>query len=89
MVIISESIAKEGIIPAIDWTNRSNDVRPDMWLLIAKGNSAAEILKNKVKLNEVTSFHLDAAMNSWKVLSKFTDSMVWSFIDELSFRRKV
>jgi len=84
VVIVSESLAREGIIPALDWTNRSNFVRPDMWLLIAKGNTASEILKTKVKLNEVTSFHLDDALNSWKVLSKFTNSMVWSFIDGLS-----
>jgi len=84
VVIISESIAKEGIIPALDWTNRSNFVRPDMWLLISKGNSAAEILKNKIKLNEVTSFHLDDTMGSWKVLSKYPDSRIWSFIDGLS-----
>lgn len=84
VVIISESLAKEGIIPAIDWTNRSNFVRPDMWILISKGNTASEILKTKINLNEVTSFHLDDAMNSWKVLSKFTNSMVWSFVDGLS-----
>ena len=84
VVIISDSIAREGIIPAIDWTNRSNFVRPDMWLLVSKGNTASEILKTKVKINEVTSFHLDDTMNSWKVLSKFTNSMIWSFIDELS-----
>lgn len=84
LVIISESIAKEGVIPVLDWTNRSNFVRPDMWLLIANGNSAAEILEYKIKLNEVTSFHLDDTMNSWKVLSKFPGSMVWSFIDGLS-----
>lgn len=84
VVIISESIAKEGILPALDWTNRSNFVRPDMWLLISKSNSAAEILKTKVKLAEVTSFHLDDTMNSGKILSKFPGSMVWSFIDELS-----
>ncbi|MCB2305341.1 Ger(x)C family spore germination protein [Clostridium estertheticum] len=84
VVIISDSIAREGITPAIDWTNRSNFVRPDMWLLVSKGNTASEILKTKVKINEVTSFHLDDTMNSWKILSKFTNSMVWSFIDELS-----
>ncbi|MBU3113953.1 Ger(x)C family spore germination protein [Clostridium lacusfryxellense] len=84
VVIISESLAREGIISAVDWTNRSNFVRPDIWLLISKGNSAAEILKNKVKLNEVTSFHLDETMNSWKLLSKFNNSMIWSFVDGLS-----
>ena len=88
VLIIGESIAKEGLISAIDWTNRSNFVRPDMWLLVSKGNTAAQILKTKVKLNEVTSFHLDDTMNSCKILSKFTDSMVWSFIDGLSSEGK-
>ncbi len=87
-LIISEQIAKEGIIPAIDWTNRSNFVRPDMWLLIAKGNTAAEILKTKVKLNGVTSLLLDDTMNSWKVLSKYPGSMIWSFINGLSSELK-
>jgi len=84
VVIISESLANEGIIPAIDWTNRSNFVRPDIWLLISKDNTAAEILKNKVKLNVITSLHFDDTMNSWKVLSKFPPSTVWSFVDGLS-----
>jgi len=88
VVIISESLANEGIIPAIDWTNRSNYVRPDIGLLISKGNTAAEILKNKINLNTITSLHLDDTMNSWKVLSKFPDSMVWTFIDGLSSKGK-
>ncbi|MBZ9622418.1 Ger(x)C family spore germination protein [Clostridium sp. FP2] len=84
VVIISDSLAKEGVIPVIDWVDRSSDVRSDMWMLIAKGNSAAEILEGKVKLNEVTSFHLDETMKSGKTLSKFTDSRLWSFIDGIS-----
>ncbi len=59
-----------------------------MWLLISKGNSAAEILKAKVKLNAVASFHLDETMKSGKLLSKFTDSRLWSFIDGISSEGK-
>ena len=88
MIIISEPLAREGIIPVIDWLNRSSDVRSDMWILIAKGNSAAEILKTKVKINAVTSFHLAETMKSGKILSKFTDSMLWSFVDGLSSEGK-
>ena len=88
VIIISESLAMEGVIPVIDWINRSSDVRSDMWVLISKGNSAAEILKAKVKLNAVTSFHLDETMKSGKTLSKFTDSRLWSFIDEISSEGK-
>lgn len=88
VIIISEPLAMEGMIPVIDWLNRSSDVRSDMWMLIAKGNSAAEILKAKVKLNSVTSFHLAETMKSGKILSKFTDSRLWSFVDGLSSEGK-
>ena len=88
VVIISESIAMEGVIPVIDWFNRSSDVRSDMWMLISKEDSAAEILKAKVKLNAVTSFHLNETMKSGKYLSKFTDSRLWSFVDGISSEGK-
>jgi len=88
VVIISKEIAQEGVIPVIDWVNRSSDVRSDMWLLISKGNSAAEILKAKVKLNAVTSFHLNETMKSGKTVSKYTDSRLWTFIDGISSKGK-
>ncbi|MCJ7688829.1 MAG: Ger(x)C family spore germination protein [Clostridiaceae bacterium] len=84
ILIISKSIAMEGIIPAIDWVNRSSDTRPDMWVLISKEDSASEILKSKVKLNDVTSFLLNETMKSGVSLSKFANSRVWSFINEIS-----
>jgi spore germination protein KC len=85
VLIISKSIAMEGVIPVIDWFNRSSDTRPDMWVLISKENSASDILKSKVKLNGVTSFLLNETMKSGdESLSKFADSRVWTFIDEIS-----
>lgn len=83
VIIISDSIATDGVIPVIDWANRDSRLRLNMWMLIAKGNSASEILKTKVKLNEVAAFHLNDTMTSWNILSKFPDSMLWSFIDGL------
>lgn len=88
VVIISEPLSKEGIIPVIDWTNRDSEPRSDMWVLIAKGKSAAEILENKVKLNGVVSFHLDDTMKSGEVLSRYTPSKLWSFIDGISSPEK-
>ena len=88
VIIVSESIANEGVIPVIDWANRDSEPRSDVWMLIAKGNSAAEILKAKVKLNEVVSFHLDDTMMSGKILSKFVDSRLWSFVDGISSEEK-
>jgi len=86
VVIINEAIASEGIIPVIDWISRDSDVRPDIWLLISKGDNAEDILKHKVKLNEVTSFHLDDAMTSGKIISGFKDSRLSAFIDEINLK---
>lgn len=84
VIIVSEALAREGIIPVIDWLNRSSDVRPDMWFLISKGETASQILMQKVKLNEVVAFHLDDTMQSGIILSKYTYSSLWSFVDRLT-----
>ena len=87
-VIISESVAKDGVISEIDFINRGSEVRSGMWMIIVKGNTAAEILKNKVKLNEVSSFHLDDIIKSGEALSQSTDSKVYTFIDAISSKGK-
>ena len=84
VIIISEAVAKEGVIPATEWVNRAHEIRADIWIMIAQGNTAAEILKAKVKLNGVNSFHLDDAMKSGEILSKYSDSRLVSFIDGIS-----
>lgn len=88
VVIISNSVASEGVIPVIDWVNRDSDLRSDMWLLISKGNSASEILKANIKPNQIASLKLDEAMDLQKLLSIFPDSRVWSFVDGLSSEGK-
>ncbi|MCB2294711.1 Ger(x)C family spore germination protein [Clostridium algoriphilum] len=88
VIIISESVANEGIIPVIDWTNRSSDLRPDMWMLISKENSAAEILKVKNKLNQVVSFRLDETMKSGTIRPRYPKSKIWLFVDDLSSEGK-
>lgn len=88
VIIISESVAMEGVISVIDWANRDSGLRSDMWMLIAKGNSAAEILEANIKPNQIVSFHLDNCMNESKLLSKFPESKVWSFIDGISSKGK-
>lgn len=84
VVIISTSIANSGVLPVLDWVNRDSDLRPDMWLMISKGNSASEILKSTINPNEIASFNLDDTMNLQNLLSNFPASRVWSFVDRLS-----
>jgi germination protein, Ger(x)C family len=88
VAIISESVARDGVIPVIDWSNRDSDLRADMWMIITKGNSAAEVLKNKFKPDQIVSLHLNDTMNRGKLLSKFPESKLWSFIDGIASEGK-
>ncbi len=88
VVIISETLAADGMIPIIDWLLRDPEPRPDIMLLIAKGNTAAETLKTKSKLTEVASFMLSNTFRSEKSLYKLAGSRLWSFIDEISSESK-
>lgn len=88
VAIISETIAMEGIIPLIDWFLRDHEVRPDIFLIISRGNTAAEILKSKNKLTEVASFHLRNVFRSEESLYSLAGSRVWSFVDEISSESK-
>ena len=88
VVIISETVAMDGVIPVIDWLIRDPEPRPDIMLIISKDNTAAEILKIKSKLTEVASFRLGNTFRSEKSLYKLPGSRLWSFIDEISSENK-
>jgi spore germination protein KC len=84
VLIVSEEIAKEGMIPVIDWYLRDSEIRINMWLLISKGNSAGEILRNKVGINNIVSFHIDDIMKNGEVVYKFPTTNIVRFADEIS-----
>jgi spore germination protein KC len=71
VVIIGKDIAKEGIIPVIDWLQRDAETRSEMWLLISQEKTAREILETKPTINEISSFHLDDMMRSERTTSKY------------------
>ncbi len=79
VLIISEEIAREGIIEAIDWFNRDAETRSDIQILVAKGRSAVEILKTKGLTEEVTSFELDEILANERSVSNAPVIEAWKF----------
>lgn len=79
VVIVSDSIASEGIAHVLDWFNRDLEVRPNMWLLITKTGSASSILTSKAVKDDLISFHLDEIMKSQNPIYKFPQMDVWRF----------
>lgn len=63
-VVISEEIAKEGIIDFLDFLERSPEMRNDFNVVIAKGVSAEEILQISYPLQKVPSQKLNVQLNT-------------------------
>lgn len=87
--IVSQDIAKEGMAPVLDLFNRDIEIRDEIYLLVSRDSTAAEILKEgKKSVKESVSFYIKDAMEySYKNL-KYNTIMLWQFIDDLSLQGK-
>lgn len=77
VLIVSEDISKEGIIPVLDWSLRDSEIRNDMDLLIAKGSSAEEVLKDKHYSGNSMSLHIDNVLKNQKSVTKYVDTKLF------------
>ena len=84
ILIASEEVAREGIVPILDFITRDAEVRSDIWLLVSKEKTAKSILEAKHKMYDTVSFHLDEILKSEKNLSKFHAVEAWHFLNDLS-----
>jgi spore germination protein KC len=82
--IISEDIAKEGVVPILDFIVRDAEVRADIWILISKEKTAKEILEGKTKLHATISAHLEDKLKNEKSISKFQAVELHEFLKDLS-----
>ncbi|WP_102399938.1 Ger(x)C family spore germination protein [Haloimpatiens massiliensis] len=84
VVIVSEEIAEEGIVPAIDLINRDVEVRNDMWILISGMDTASEILtKGKIE-DEIISYELAETIKNSNKIGKYNSVESFKFISDLS-----
>ncbi len=82
--IISENIAREGVVGVIDWIERDAEVRTSIRLLISKEKTAGEIFYSFFPMESTVSFQLDKILKNTDVLRKAPDRDVWGFINDLS-----
>jgi spore germination protein KC len=83
-LIISEEIAREGVIPVIDWVGRDNQPRDTLRLFIAKGTPARTILEQKPMAVNTVSFELDNIFTWESKLSNTVDTEQWQFRSDLN-----
>ncbi|GAA3405632.1 Ger(x)C family spore germination protein [Paenibacillus hodogayensis] len=87
VLVLGESLAKEGIANAIDLLVRDPEVRSDFYVMIARGTSAESVLKvltslEKIPANEL--FHaLDTSAKAWAPTTTVTlDQLVEKLLTE-------
>lgn len=68
VVIISKKIAEEGLTPALDFIIRDAEMREEMYVIISKDKTAAEVLKQQVPLSQTSSDNIeDMILNQYSV----------------------
>ncbi|WP_069648855.1 Ger(x)C family spore germination protein [Caloranaerobacter ferrireducens] len=85
VVILSQDVAKEGIVPVLDLFIRDAELRTDVWLLVSKDKTAKVILEEgTAKIHDTVSFHLHDMLKTEASISKYKGVQFWDFVKTLS-----
>lgn len=83
-LIISEDVAREGIMPFLDLIARNEDGRLGINVYISRGKLAKEILQMKSFSTEIRSFELEIMIDEGKHLTNVPALKVYEVINALS-----
>lgn len=83
-VIVSKDLAKDGVLPVLDWISRDPQSRLSMYLLISDTNNAKEILNLQSLSTEIRSFEIENMIISNSDLSKIPQIQVYELINDIS-----
>ncbi len=84
VVIISEEIAREGILPILDFVQRDAEIRSDVWLLVSKEETAAEILASTPLVESSISQQLSQILQHHAPEPKSIPEELWNFMQKLT-----
>lgn len=83
IVILSEEVAREGIIEALEIVMRAKEPRLTMYLLVSKEKTASEILPYDTLLDNIYSFEIVEMLKAQEYLSKAPDNQIYEVMDKL------
>ncbi|MBU5440139.1 Ger(x)C family spore germination protein [Tissierella sp. MSJ-40] len=82
--ILSENVAKEGILPVLDFIARDKEPRLSINIFVSKEKTAAELLSQQSISTEIRSFEMDYMLLANDSLSKVPEVQVYEFMNDLS-----
>ncbi len=84
ILILSQEVAKEGIVGILDFLNRDAEPRLSVDLLVSTENTAEEILNSQSITTEIRSFEINKMLDTEKDLAKTSKVQLYEFINALS-----
>ena len=81
IAIVSEEIAKEGLIPVLDFMYRDSEVRTEMNILISKEKTARELLMQEMLLSQASSDNIHNMLDEQNTSGKFPNVLVYKLIN--------
>lgn len=82
-IIISEELAREGLVKVIDWYSRDTETRSDVFIFVSGEKTAREVLNLKSTTEAILSFELAQMMRDEKYTNIAPAVEIWDFIDKL------
>ncbi|KAA1190301.1 Ger(x)C family spore germination protein [Paenibacillus sp. B2(2019)] len=82
-IILSEEIAREGVINIIDWYNRDTETRSDVYIFVSKEKTAQEIINLSSLTESIMAYALAQQMRFENSVSTAPVVEIWDFIDKL------
>ncbi|QSF45495.1 Ger(x)C family spore germination protein [Paenibacillus tianjinensis] len=83
VIILSEEVAREGLIKVIDWYSRDTETRADVFLFVSSEKNAREVLNLNNETKTIISYELAQMMNDETFTSTAPVVQIWDFIDKL------
>lgn len=84
IIIVSEEVAREGIISLLDLIAANEEPRLDISVLVSRGKSANEVLSMKSLSTEIISFELSTAINENEKLMRVPTLRAYEIIDAVA-----
>lgn len=82
-IVISEEVAREGVIKVVDWYNRDTETRSDVYIFVSKEKTAQEVISLSSVTESIMAYALAQQMRSEKNVNTAPVVEIWDFVDKL------
>lgn len=84
IIIVSEDIAKEGILPILDWVTRNSEPRLSTYIIVSEAQNARDILTSQSLTTEIRSFEIQEMIISNNKLAKIPNIQIYELNNQLA-----